>query len=261
MLIDTTASHHSRVAASNSHQHPTRREILPRVLERDRSGPLCRAGRRARPGRARRRAPEAPHRPCADHRHRRFRPHHRWRLRVRLAANRELRRGLGRRPDALVAVARRACPGDHPQPRHLRAAARRGASRAPVSTRSARHARVDRALDGRTRRCRCRHGDVVRDAARLGLQRPTGRARRRGHGCLEPVRDPRLSDHRGRRRCRRGRIEPHPRDRRDRRARRLRGDRRRVRRRTLQRAPRTRGSATAQPASPAGGKGCFTRRR
>ena len=235
--------------------------ILTCDLDRDRSGPLRRARGRARPGRARQRAPQAPHGARADHRHRRIGAHHRRRLRVRAAAHRELRRGLGRRQDALLAVARRARARNRPQPGHVRTAARRGAARPAVSARRARHPGVHGALDGRTGRCRRRHGDVVRDAAGLGLQRPPGRARRRRHGCLEPVRDPRLPDHRGRRRRRRGRIEPHPRDRRDRRARHLRSDRRGVRRRPLERAARAPDRRPGGPPRDAGPRGSLTRRR
>ena len=68
------------------------------------------------------------------------------------------------------------------------------------------HARVDGALDGRSGRRSRRHGDVLRDAARVGLQRPPGRARRDRHRCLEPVHHPRLPDPRRRGRRRRRRI-------------------------------------------------------
>ena len=119
----------------------------------------------------------------------------------------------------------------------------------PVSARGARHVGLDGALDGRSGRRSRRDGDVVRDAARLGLQRPARRPCRRRHRSLEPVRDPRLPDHRRRRRRRRGRTEPHARARRGHRARRLRGDRRRLRRRTVQRSASRGGSATGPPAS------------
>ena len=142
-------------------------------------------------GRARRGAPQAPHGTRADRRHPCLRRCH-WRgVRVRTPAHRGLRRRLGRDPQAVVAVARRAWARDAPQPRHLRAAARGCASRALLLPRVARHARVDGAR-GRSGRRRGWHGDDGRDAARARLQRPPRRARRRRrHEPLEPVGDPR----------------------------------------------------------------------
>src|SRR4029078_3751846 len=88
--------------------------ILTRVLERARRGTLVPSGGRADPGPARRRAPEAPHGTGTDHLNGRLRPDRRWRLRVCTAADRELRRGLGRRQDALLAVGGRTRSRDMP---------------------------------------------------------------------------------------------------------------------------------------------------
>ena len=81
-----------------------------------------------------------------------------------------------------------------------------GAPRPLVLPGHARHPRIDRALRRRPGRRRRRDGDLVRDAARLGLRGPPGRAGRRRPERLEPVRDPRLSDPRRRRPRRRGRT-------------------------------------------------------
>ena len=85
---------------------------------------------------------------------------------------------------------------DARQPAHVCATVDGRASRPLVPAGDHGHAGLDRALDRCARRARRRCRDVVRDAAPLGVHRARGRPCRDAHGPLEPVPQPRLSDHR-----------------------------------------------------------------
>ena len=78
--------------------------------------------------------------------------------------------------------------GVHRERPHLRAALAGGASGSPLSTGVRRHAGLDRVDLRCSRRRGPRHGRLLRDAPRLGVQRPPGGARGDRDGRLEPAR-------------------------------------------------------------------------
>ena len=124
---------------------------------------------------------------AADRRRDRDRRHRRDVL-LRPASHRRLPRRLGRGQDADLGGTARAGRGDGRERPHVRAAVASGASGPSLSSGVRRHTGLDGVDVRRARRRGPGHGRLLRDAARLGIQRPPGGARGDRDGRLEPAR-------------------------------------------------------------------------